>query len=1067
MFRARKSWATLGAIALTGGVLLVSSPVAQAGAPPVGYANGFEQADDVASGTSSSDAMNNVSRVASGTDGIASADGDWHGTAAATASSDLRFTRYGGYSSTFPSGGYTTSADFYLDMSLSTGGNDVRFDWSSAVNTASGAHRRDFIFSVGTNGSGGFVMSASNNSPGWPANPARDPHTVTTTGWYTFEHVFRDDGGVLEVDMNVRDSAGSLLKSWTLSDPSDMIGTTVGGNRYGWLVVSGFSSLAMDNITRSGQAACSSVCYVDTVNGNDANGGASATEAKGTIQAGVDAVDVGGTVIVAPGTYAEGVSITKSVTLQGANSGTAGDDSRGPESVVTGDASMGLSVGADDVTIDGFTIEASANGLNSGIHVPNGTSGTDIRNNVITGNVIGIYANGTGAVITRNLFDANNEPGPSGGAGIYSESSNNLDVTHNVFSDHTANNPLLFAATGVPAHVDLEVKDNTFEDNEYGIFALGIDGGTFSGNSISTPNATALTLGGANDDVEVTENTISGSLRGVRVADFGYIAPGANTNIGVNRNAITGSSGYAVGNISGYAGALDAECNWFGAAAGPTGGSLSGDVDADPWLMTSNLAAPCPGGLASATVVVDPANPNGWGFFEETATGTGGFVNGPGTPPLGSGSAELTVDATGRELFGTLAYAGTRLDEIATLGYASYRQTPDSGLLALSLQLDMDYDDTNLSTAWQGRLVFEPYLTAGSSNVPGDTWSTWTPLQGNWWASGAPGNGVCPQSDPCTWQEVLTAFPDAAVRPGGAVQFKAGGPWTPGFTGNVDAFTIGLADGIGDIDETVFDFEPEYVSGCLASTDVPNERITMLSDCTTDATIEVPDGYTWDGDGYTIFAVDPSGSHFTGAVLRNGGTEMHVVDTTVDTTGLAEVCDAGDDRLRGILFEGASGTAIGNTIIVRQGSEGGVGAGNSGCQEGNGIEARNEPFDTSGTADLEVRIQDNVIVDYVKGGVVTNGSVAARIIGNAITGNGPVGVPSAAQNGIQVGFGATAIVRLNTVSGNVYTPKSFIACGVLLYEADGVRSSSNDLYANERNQCNFGKGGGTYNPIMP
>ncbi len=43
-------------------------------------------------------------------------------------------------------------------------------------------------------------------------------------------------------------------------------------------------------------------------------------------------------------------------------------------------------------------------------------------------------------------------------------------------------------------------------------------------------------------------------------------------------------------------------------------------------------------------------------------------------------------------------------------------------------------------------------------------------------------------------------------------------------------------------------------------------------------------------------------------------------------------------------------------------------------------------------------------------------------------------------------------------------PKSFVACGFLIFGADGVRASSNDPFDNERNQCNFGKGGGTFNP---
>lgn len=46
-------------------------------------------------------------------------------------------------------------------------------------------------------------------------------------------------------------------------------------------------------------------CYVDAVNGNDANGGASISDAKKTIQAAIDAVAAGGRVHVLPGNYSE------------------------------------------------------------------------------------------------------------------------------------------------------------------------------------------------------------------------------------------------------------------------------------------------------------------------------------------------------------------------------------------------------------------------------------------------------------------------------------------------------------------------------------------------------------------------------------------------------------------------------------------------------------------------------------------------------------------------------------------------------------------------------------------
>jgi len=198
----------------------------------------------------------------------------------------------------------------------------------------------------------------------------------------------------------------------------------------------------------------------------------------------------------------------------------------------------------------------------------------------------------------------------------------------------------------------------------------------------------------------------------------------------------------------------------------------------------------------------------GWAFFQEQPSGTGDLVAGPASPPLGTGSAHFTVDATGRMLLLTNAYAGVRLDQITSLQYSTYQDPASSAssFLATSLQLDIDYDLTDSNTAWQGRLVFEPYYTQAVVKGVWQTWDTISPAleltTGNWWASGAPGSSVCPIGNPCTWNEVKAAFPNAGIRASvGNVQFKAGGPW-PGFDGNVDAFTIGV-NGF----DTTWDFE--------------------------------------------------------------------------------------------------------------------------------------------------------------------------------------------------------------------------------------------------------------------
>lgn len=196
---------------------------------------------------------------------------------------------------------------------------------------------------------------------------------------------------------------------------------------------------------------------------------------------------------------------------------------------------------------------------------------------------------------------------------------------------------------------------------------------------------------------------------------------------------------------------------------------------------------------SATTIVVTPGNMQGWGFFVESGAGAGALVEGPASPPLGTGSAELAVAGVGdRMLFGTLAFQLMPLSAISSLSYSTFRSAGGPAL-APSLQFDIDTDLTDANTSWMGRLVYEPYYT---QTVLDNTWQTWNTMTtgANWWFSGAPGNGSCSIGSPCTWAQVLAAFPNAGVRSGGVTQFKAGGGWN-GFIGNVDNFTINTPEG--------------------------------------------------------------------------------------------------------------------------------------------------------------------------------------------------------------------------------------------------------------------------------
>ena len=226
--------------------------------------------------------------------------------------------------------------------------------------------------------------------------------------------------------------------------------------------------------------------------------------------------------------------------------------------------------------------------------------------------------------------------------------------------------------------------------------------------------------------------------------------------------------------------------------------------------------------------------------------------------------------------------------------------------------------------------------------------------------------------------------------------------------------------------------------------------MTLLGDCATDHTILVPNGFTLEGGGHSITAVDPTGGHFLGAVVTNAGASASVRDVHV-TADLADVCDAFPASLAGIRLDGASGSITNNTVTGLQ-----QGSASSGCQEGNAIEVRNSAVDPTPS----VSVTGNTTSSYQKTGVLVKGQVSAVVTGNTITGYGPVNF--IAQNGIQVSYGATAQVTGNTISGNFYTPKTVDACGLLIYQAGGVKLGNNKFFGNEKNLCNVSRGGGTF-----
>ncbi|HEX8181042.1 MAG TPA: thrombospondin type 3 repeat-containing protein [Pyrinomonadaceae bacterium] len=273
----------------------------------------------------------------------------------------------------------------------------------------------------------------------------------------------------------------------------------------------------------------------------------------------------------------------------------------------------------------------------------------------------------------------------------------------------------------------------------------------------------------------------------------------------------------------------------------------------------------------TTTTVVTPTNltATGWQIViapseltpTPTPTPSVTFVRGPGTPPLGIGSAEFRVGADGdaaAQLRQT-NYAGTVLpnpsptpaaaNELSALGYSTYAQSGGSSGQAPYLLLNIDNDNDGTADDF---LFFEPVYQNGTYTTifPGDTvpnqcgtnpacvtpgqWQTWNALNGGWWSANESAGGP----PLITLRRYREEHPDARIVNSGTlggvrIVTGFGAPAWNNFIGNADAFNIGVGP-----NTTTFDFDldsdgdgvPDQTDNCPSSfnpdqTDTDNNGI--------------------------------------------------------------------------------------------------------------------------------------------------------------------------------------------------------------------------------------------------
>ncbi len=312
------------------------------------------------------------------------------------------------------------------------------------------------------------------------------------------------------------------------------------------------------------------------------------SDAFGSIQTAVDAAQAGAIINVAKGEYAEDVTISKALTLNGAS---------GYASKVTS-----IGIGADHVTIQGFSIKpAKQNCLGSnemplaaGVYLTAGGAGNPLQDITVTNNRIdcsgtmeaGVKATGvafgtgpdshfsTNVVVSNNRITGGNSDTAQNG--IYLRFVDGATVAGNTVSDFSHH--LVQFETGGNYTVSNNVLSNTDRNGiQFGGDTPGTN--TVTGNSISncrgsSSDDAALVLRNAGDgSLSVSGNNITDSTTGVYISNVTEV-----TGLMVSGNVIDSNT---TDIVSDNASKVTLSGNNYGSEAATTKGNVDAGTSVD------------------------------------------------------------------------------------------------------------------------------------------------------------------------------------------------------------------------------------------------------------------------------------------------------------------------------------------------------------------------------------------------------------------------------------------------------------------------------------------------------
>lgn len=314
----------------------------------------------------------------------------------------------------------------------------------------------------------------------------------------------------------------------------------------------------------------------------------------------------------------------------------------------------------------------------------------------------------------------------------------------------------------LPNDVIVGIAYNT---QTYGANPIGVDGPYNSLNVGTTPGPALV---GTDDSLDrVFWNTVTAS----------YYADGGTGGVGVFRE----------------------DTNWTGFGTIPI--RITASTPPIAQVINANLANPL-------------ANPNAWFFYnDETDTidnlTLGSMVTGPSTPPIGNGSAQISVTGTQRRNLATYQFSGTPLSAIGTLKFSTYNPSAGNGGSANRSGYITFNVDFNGSDTFQRRLNFVPNQ---NGTVIQNSWQEWDAINGGnaqWsysgttWPAGVGGGGE-PGATLKTWSQILAQYPGVRIRVTDSFfGIRVGEPYNDGYTENIDAIKFGTPSSLKH-----FNFDP-------------------------------------------------------------------------------------------------------------------------------------------------------------------------------------------------------------------------------------------------------------------